>query len=725
MKPLCRTRQPRSWLLLLLIACCACAPGAPLARAAEPAPAAGSSGGSDAAAPEDPLLWLEEVHGERAMNWVDAENKRTLGTLESDPRFRGMLADALAISQAQDRIPYPDFEHHAIFNFWKDDRHARGLWRQTTLGDYKTSAPHWTTVLDLDALAASESANWIWEGADCLRPAEQRCLVSLSDGGEDAQTVREFDLTTREFVKGGFVLPTSKQGASWIDQDHLLVSRDWGSGTLTASGYPYIVKTLARGQDLASAQEVFRGQPDDVGVEPSVLQDGAGHRVTLIVRWLSYFESDFYLITAQGPKHLNLPRKASVDALVANRLLITIKEPWTVGGRQLVSGSLVSIDADAARADSEHLLPTLVYEPGPLDAIAQVAATRSRLIIVLTHNVRGRALVLTPEADGRWQRRTLALPDQSTLDVISTSLDSDQAFLTVTGFVTPTSLWLADLAGGKPSLVKQLSPKFDGTHLVVEQREAISKDGTHVPYFIVHPRDMQSNGTNPTILTAYGGFQISMTPYYGGVAGKLWMEKGGVYVLANIRGGGEFGPAWHEAGLKTHRQVIYDDFAAVAEDLIARKVTSPRHLGIMGGSNGGLLMGVEFNQHPGLWNAVDIQVPLLDMLRYEQLAAGPSWVAEYGSVSVPEERAFLAGISPYQNIRKGVQYPEPLIWTTTKDDRVGPQQARKFAARLASDGIPYLYYEVIEGGHGAGANIEESTHTETLEFLYFTRKLMD
>jgi prolyl oligopeptidase len=447
--------------------------------------------------------------------------------------------------------------------------------------------------------------------------------------------------------------------------------------------------------------------------------------VTLITRYLSFFESEVYVVGANGPKRLNIPKKASVDALVANRLLITLKEPWTVGERHFAQGSLVSINMSGVASDSEQLVPTLVYEPGPRDALEQVSATRSRAIVTLTHEVRGRALIFAPTPDGRWQRRALALPDQSSLGVVTSSIDSDQAFLTVTGFLSPTSLWLVDTAAAKSVKVKQLPPKFDSSHLVVEQREATSKDGTHVPYFIVHPRDMQNNGENPTIITAYGGFQISETPYYSGVTGKLWMKKGGVYVLANIRGGGEFGPAWHEAGLKTHRQVIYDDFAAVAEDLIVRKVTSPRHLGIMGGSNGGLLMGVEFNQHPDLWNAVDIQVPLLDMLRYEQLAAGPSWVAEYGSVSVPEERAFLESISPYQNIKAGVHYPEALIWTTTKDDRVGPQQARKFAARLGADGIPYLYYEVIEGGHGSGANIQESTRTETLEFMYFTRKLRD
>jgi prolyl oligopeptidase len=420
-----------------------------------------------------------------------------------------------------------------------------------------------------------------------------------------------------------------------------------------------------------------------------------------------------------------LPKKSEVQELLANRLLIKINEPWTIGKQRFEQGALVSIDMAAVAHDPENLHPTLVYAPGPRDSLEAVSATRSRLVVIVNHNVRGEALVFTPEAGGVWRQRRLLLPDESTISIVSSSLESDQSFLAVTGFLTPTTLWLVNAAGGDPVKVKELPARFDGSRSVVEQREAVSKDGTRIPYFIVHPRDMKSDGGNPTILTAYGGFQLSMTPYYSGLTGKLWLERGGTLVLANIRGGGEFGPAWHEAGLKTHRQLIYDDFAAVAEDLIARKVTSPRRLGIMGGSNGGLLMGVEFNQHPELWNAVDIQVPLLDMLRYEQLDAGPSWVAEYGSVSVPEERAFLASISPYNNIKPGVKYPEPLIWTTSKDDRVGPQQARKFAAKLAADGIPYLYYEVIEGGHGAGANIRESTKTDTLEMIYFTRKLMD
>ena len=329
----------------------------------------------------------------------------------------------------------------------------------------------------------------------------------------------------------------------------------------------------------------------------------------------------------------------------------------------------------------------------------------------------------TPEPGGRWSRRALALPDNATVGIVDTDLHSDQAFIDVTSFLTPSSLWYADLGSSKLEKVKTLPPKFDAAGLSVEQLEAVSRDGTKIPYFIVHRNEIKLDGSTPTILTAYGGFQVSNTPYYSAATGKLWLERGGAFVLANIRGGGEFGPAWHEAGLKTKRQRIYDDFAAVAEDLIARHYTSPARLGIRGGSNGGLLMGVEFNQRPDLWGAVDIEVPLLDMMRYEQIAAGASWVGEYGSVSVPEERAFLSTISPYQNLKAGVHYPLPLVWTTTKDDRVGPQHARKFAARLAALGLPYLYYEVIEGGHGAGATLEEKSAMTAREFTYFSRQL--
>ena len=675
----------------------------------------------------DPYLWLEDAHGARAMTWVNSENAKTLDVLEKDPRYAGLYDDALKIAQAKDRIPTPRIIHGDVYNFWQDADHVRGVWRKTTIADYRAPDPAWTTVLDLDAVAKSENANWFIKGEDCERTQERRCLISLSDGGEDAVTVREFDLASRKFIDDGFVLPHGKQREAWETPDTILVSREWTPGELTPSGYPFIVKRVRRGAPLSSAVEVFRGSASDggYGVTPMTLVDGAGESISLIDRPLSTFESEKYLVTPTGAVRLALPLKSTPQELLAGRLIVSIEQDWTVAGQSFQKGSLLSMDLSALKARPDRLKPTLIFAPGPREAFDQASATRDALVVTTLDNVRGRAFVYRPTATGSWSREKVTLPDDLALGIVDTDNHSDRAFLGITGFLTPSTVSEFDTRTGALTVVKALPAKFDASRDEIDQFEATSKDGTKIPYFIVHPTTMKLDGANPTILYAYGGFQVSMTPSYSANIGKLWLERGGVYVLANIRGGGEFGPGWHDAGLKTKRQVIYDDFAAVAEDLIARKITSPRRLGIQGGSNGGLLMGVEFTERPDLWRAVDIQVPLLDMLRFEKIAAGASWVGEYGSVSVPTERAFLEKISPYNNLRPGVAYPEPFIWTTTKDDRVGPQHARKFAAKLSAMGYPYMFYEVTEGGHGSGANLIEKAKTTALEMTYFTRKLMD
>ncbi|HET9811946.1 MAG TPA: prolyl oligopeptidase family serine peptidase [Sphingomicrobium sp.] len=691
------------------------------------AAALGASAAAPAQSSDDPYLWLEEVSSPKAMDWVEAQNARSTAILESDPRYAGFYDEALAIAEARDRIPVGRFLAGQIYNFWQDSDHVRGIWRRTSLDSYASGSPVWETVLDFDALAASQKANWVWKGAQCSRPAERRCLIHLSDGGEDAVTIREFDLPSKSFVEGGFDLPKGKQDISWVEEDTLLVSREWVPGELTESGYAYVVKRLKRGQPLSAATELFRGKKEDVSAGAAVLRDAENRTLPIVVEGTDFFHSKTFLLDGDKTRQIAIPAKASLIDMLDGRVIIQSQEAWTPreGGQAFPAGSLLSVDLDALRADPAHLTPTLIYSPGPREALQESSSAKGVLLVSILDNVRGRTLVFTPQPDGSWARSALQLPENSTIGIADTSDGDNQALLTVTNFLTPPSLWLADAGAGKAREIMRQPAKFDASNLVAEQREAVSSDGTRIPYFLVHRRDMKLDGSNPTLLYAYGGFEVPMTPTYSATTGKLWLENGGVFALANIRGGGEFGPAWHEAGLGGKRQIIYDDFAAVGRDLISSKMTSPRRLGIRGGSNGGLLMGVEFIQHPDLWNAVVIDVPLLDMIRISKIAAGASWEGEYGSIDDPAVRAFWEKTSPYQNLDRDADYPVPFIFTTTKDDRVGPQHARKFAARMAEFGLPFLYYENTEGGHAAGANLRQTARTNALETIYLTRRLMD
>jgi len=615
-----------------------------------------------------------------------------------------------------------------VYNTWRDADHVRGIVRRTTLKDYLTAEPKWETVLDYDALSKEDKQSWVGHGINCLRPEEELCLVALSAGGEDAATLREMNLKTDKFVEGGFVLPRGKQRVSWEDKDTLLIGRDWGSGTMSEAGYPITIREWKRGEPLESAKEVFRGDVKDNGYgdNPFVVRDGQGHHAAMVERNLTTFESEIYIMLPGGFKKLGLPRKDQVEGLLDGQMIVTLNQDWTPEGqtKSFAQGSVISLSLDAVEKDPEHLNPTVVFAPTAQEFEQRVETTKNHLILTALNHVQGRAYVYT-FGDGGWTRKQLPVPDNQTVDISTASRTDDRFFIALEGFLSPPSLWLGDAGKGSLELAKTQKPLFDASNDVVEQLEATSKDGTKVPYFVVHRKDMPYDGSNPTMMTAYGGFQIAITPAYSPVTGKLWLERGGVFVSANIRGGGEFGPAWHEAGLKTHRQRIYDDFYAVAQDLVARKITSPRKLGIEGGSNGGLLMGVEFTEHPQMWNAVVIAVPLLDMLAFEHLSAGASWVGEYGSASVPEERAFLSSISPYNQLKPGVHYPEPLIFTTTKDDRVGPVHARKFAARMEEFHEPFFYDEITEGGHGAGADSKQEARSRAEFYTYLTMKLME
>jgi prolyl oligopeptidase len=665
----------------------------------------------------DPYLWLEETESPRALAWVEQENARSLGQLQADPRYAGLYADALAIANSHDRLATGAVRDGYVYNFWQDETHVRGIWRRASLASYAAGAPEWDTLLDLDALAQAENANWVYKGADCLEHST-RCMISLSDGGEDAVTSREFDIATRAFAPDGFVLPLAKSNLSWVDANTLLVGTAWADGALTASGYPTSLRLWRRGQALAEAREVLHIQPDEVGAYSGTSEDVDGARYLFATNAHTFFEYEYSIVVDGVARRITLPAKSNIVGVHKGYFIFTLDEAW----RGLPQGAVAAYPVQDLTAENPRT--QLLYAPGPRESVEQVALTRDAILIAGYENVRGRLLRLA--YDGRaWVQSQVQLPPNGSVNVTGASSTESTAFAVFSNFLTPQTLYTLSNRATEARVVRSLHPQFDASRFVAEQFEAASSDGAQIPYFIIRPRDQQTNGQNPTLLYAYGGFLDSQTPYYAGNVGKLWLERGGTYVIANIRGGGEFGPAWHDAGLRTHRQLIYDDFVAVARDLIARGITSPRRLGIEGGSNGGLLMGVTLNQHPELINAAVVQVPLLDMLRYDQIGAGASWVDEYGSPHDPVERRFLEQTSPYQNLRARPDFPLPFFVTSTKDDRVTPVHARKFAARMHELGMPYLYYENTNGGHAAGINPSEDSRRRALEYTYLMERLMD
>jgi len=666
---------------------------------------------------EDPYLWLEEIEGERALAWVREQNARSLAVLEGDPRFAQLHADALALANNRDRLPIGSVREGYYYNFWQDETHVRGIWRRTRLADFARGQPRWETLLDVDALATAENANWVYKGADCLE-GTTRCMISLSDGGLDATTWREYDIAERRFVEGGFVVPEAKSSVAWVDRDTLLIGTNWGEGTMTESGYAFVIKRWPRGAPLSSATEVMRGQASDVGVFAGVLEDTDGRRIPIAVEADTFFESTNWRLDGAQPQRINLPAKATVQGLYRGNLVFTLEEAW----RGMPQGALVAYPLEDSSSEAPRA--TVLFAPSERQSIESVTITNDAILVAGFENVRGRILRIALEA-GQWRTTTLDLPTTGTVSFAGASPTEDIAFAVYEDYLTPDTLYALENNATRARAIRSLPPQFDASRFVAEQFEAVSRDGTRIPYFVVRPRDMEFDGDNPTLLYAYGGFQVSYPPTYSPFVGKMWLERGGVYVLANIRGGGEFGPAWHQAGLRTNRQVIYDDFYAVERDLIERRITNPRRLGIMGGSNGGLLMGVMLNQHPEMVNAAVVQVPLLDMLRYDQLLAGASWVDEYGRPSDPEEGAFLRSISPYQNLRRRQDFPTPLVITSTRDDRVHPGHARKYVARMIELGMPVLYYENIEGGHSAAANLNQAAHRRALEYTYLMQRLMD
>ena len=674
---------------------------------------------------EDPYLWLEDVEGEEALAWVEAHNEATLAELQASPRYDALYERALAILNSDDRIPYPSIQGDYLYNFWQDAGHERGIWRRTSWDDYLAGDPTWETVLDVDALAAAEGVNWVYKGADCLAPDYRRCLVALSRGGADAVETREFDTVTRTFVEDGFFLPEAKGGAAWVDENTLLVATDFGEGTMTTSGYPRLVKRWTRGTPLAEAETLFEAAETDMGAWAGAFETEGG-LIPVVSHFPTFFEGTYYVLRDGALVRLEIPADADPN-LVGDRLVVYLRSDWEVGGTTYPQGALVATGYEAflrgARDPSTGSGQAfeVVVQPTERQTIQSVRATKGYLLVAMLDDVRG-ALHRFRYEDGAWHGERLPAPEMGEVGVGSTDAHTDRFFFTFSSLLQPTTLYLAE-EDGSVREVRRLPPQFDAEGLTVQQLEATSADGTRVPYFVVHRADVALDGTNPTLLYGYGGFEVAMTPSYSALTGASWLEAGGVYALANIRGGGEFGPAWHRAAQKEHRQRAFDDFLAVAEDLVARGITRPEHLGIRGGSNGGLLVGVALTQRPELFGAVAVQVPLLDMQRYNKLLAGASWMAEYGNPDVPEEWEYIRRYSPYHNVREGQPYPRVLFTTTTRDDRVHPGHARKMAAKMEAMGYPVYYFENTEGGHGSGVTPEQQATMWAVVYTYLWEQL--
>jgi prolyl oligopeptidase len=690
-----------------------------VAQAATPAPTAKPTMPNPAATP-DPYLWLEGVTDDKALDWVRERNAKAEAEIASTPEFKTLESDLRAILDSEARIPGVQKIGPYYYNLWKDKQNPQGLWRRTTLVEYRKPDPKWETVIDLDALNVAEKENWVWHGAECLKPQYERCLIALSRGGSDADVTREFDLDTKTWVQDGFFRPEAKGGLQWIDRDTVFVFTDFGAGSMTTSGYPRIVKQWTRGTPLASAKVVYEGKSTDLAI--AAYRDlTPGYERDFVSRTLAFYNDELYLRGKDG-KLIKIDVPNSANKAVHNQwLTLELREPWKLKDRSYEAGSLLVIDFDKFMAGGREF--DIAFTPDDHTSLSGYTWTKHHLVVTLLNDVKSKIRIMTPIGEGSWRQSLLVgAPAVGTVDVGAVDADEgDALWMTTTDFLTPTTLSLVEI-GQQPQKLKAMPAFFEAEGLITEQQFATSKDGTRIPYFIVRPKFLPLDGSTPTLLWGYGGFEVSYTATYSAMAGRGWLQNGGVYVLANIRGGGEYGPRWHQAALKANRHKAYEDFAAVAEDLFARKITSPARLGAQGGSNGGLLMGNMITQYPQLFGAVVCQVPLLDMKRYSHLLAGASWMAEYGDPDT-KDWEFIKTFSPYHLLKEGTHYPPVLFTTSTRDDRVHPGHARKMMAKMEAMKADVRYYENIEGGHGGAANNQQEAHMRALAYTFLWQQL--
>jgi prolyl oligopeptidase len=676
--------------------------------------------------PDDPWLWLEDIEGSRALQWVHEQNDKTLARYADDPLYKALYSDALAVLDSKSRVPEVDQRGAYVYNLWQDQDHPRGLYRRATVASFRDGAPQWQPVIDVDAVSARESRPWAFGGITCLSPTYVHCVVSLAPGGGDAVERREFNAETSTFVDGGFFVPTAKSHFGWVDQDTAYVGTGFGPESLTASGYPRAARIWKRGTPLADAKTIYETAATSVGVQARRIRTARGD-IDLVTEQLTTWRSHEYQIVNGELKQLDLPETARVGGGYDGALVVSLKEDWTRGDTTYRNGSVILVDPAALRAGTGAV--TTLVTPTSSEVVSAVAPMPQGILVTMLDNVRGRLYRMRPEASGV-RRETIPFPDNGALRVTSTSDETGEVFAEYESFLTPPTLYYLPSGGVEPRQVMAQQPTFDGGRFVVQQLWATSSDGTRIPYFVVGPKDMTLDGSHPVWMFSYGGFENSLTPSYSGsyedlrgVYGKLWLERGGVFVLPNIRGGGEFGPSWHTQALKANHVKTFEDFEAVARDLVSRKITSPKRIGIEGRSNGGLLVTATMIRHPELYGAIVCGSPLVDMKRYSHLLAGASWVAEYGDPDVPEEWAFLGAYSPYQNLRPGQRYPPIFVYSSTRDDRVHPGHARKLVARMSEMGYDVRYFENTEGGHHASVTHEQQATRVALTFTFLWEQL--
>lgn len=671
----------------------------------------------------DPYLWLEDVESPKSLEFAKAENEKTLAVLKKDPHFKSIEADYRKLAYAKDRVPWAYPMRGYFYNFWRDEKNARGLWRRTTLGEYRKNNPKWETVLDLDDLSKKENENWVWHGSKCLPPLYDRCLISLSRGGKDASVVREFSIKEKSFVKNGIEFPEAKSNITWIDQDSVYVATNYGADSVTDAGYARTVKYFKRGQKLSDSPVIFEVAKNEQSASAYIEHTPEG-KFHFLRGKISFFQTKIWSFEDGVKRLIQMPLESDFYGYFKGYVLFITKKELKTATQTFKPGSLVALPFNNITDSSLESLE-LVFSSTDKVFLDSLETTKNHLLLNVIDNTKGKVIKVTFKKPNNWELQNIELGKNGVASVMSTESDNDNFSLTYTDFITPTSMYIGNTNANPLKLTKiKTSPeKFVSIDITSEQRFAKSKDGVMIPYFIIHKKNMKYDGKNPTVLYGYGGFEYALQPYYLGGIGKAWLEKGGVYVMSNIRGGGEYGPAWHQAALREKRQIVFDDFIAIANDLIKTKVTKPAHLGIMGGSNGGLLVAGTFIQRPDLFNAVVCEVPLLDMLRYHKLLAGASWMDEYGNPDDPAMREVISKYSPYQNVKAGVKYPEVFFYTSTKDDRVHPGHSRKMVAKMREQGHPLFYYENTEGGHGGAANLEQDILRGALEFTYLWRKL--